>query len=405
MPEIAAIIGVDADFSKVIQKASTLSGQIKPLVLRLDDNRFTGPLGSIRGGIQQFNKALDASNARVISFGASAGILYSFVRAFTSIARSTIDVHKSLAEIGVVLNTSTEGLNKFGNSLFDIAKNTGQSFKIVSQAALELSRQGLSVEETLKRTRDALILTRFTNLDAASSVEALTTAINSFDKAALTSTQIVNKLFNVDTQFAVSSRDLAEALSRVGSTAQDAGVGIDSLIGLVTSAKQITGRDGPVIGNSLKTIFQRLQRPEVLSQLEKLGVLTKDVAGNLLPVDQILISLARTYDTLAQSQQNQVTQLAAGVFQANIFKALLNDLAKANSVYTGATNASTNATNQAIQRNQELNKTLSALVNESFANLTKAGANIGKDTFEPLARRGLSIINALTSGFNFSEPE
>ena len=144
------------------------------------------------------------------------GILYSFVRAFTSIAGSTIDVHKSLAEIGVVLNTSTEGLNKFGNSLFDIAKNTGQSFKIVSQAALELSRQGLSVEETLKRTRDALILTRFTNLDAASSVEALTTAINSFDKAALTSTQIVNKLFNVDTQFAVSSRDLAEALSRVG---------------------------------------------------------------------------------------------------------------------------------------------------------------------------------------------
>ena len=47
-------------------------------------------------------------------------------------------------------------------------------------------------------------------------------------------------------------------------------------------------------------------------------------------------------------------------------------LAKANSVYTGATNASTNATNQAIQRNQELNKTLSALVNESFANLTKS---------------------------------
>ena len=60
-----------------------------------------------------------------------------------------------------------------------------------------------------------------------------------------------------------------------------------------------------------------------------------------------------------------------------------------------------NATNQAIQRNQELNKTLSALVNESFANLTKAGANIGKDVFEPFARRGLSIINALTSGLIF----
>ena len=59
---------------------------------------------------------------------------------------------------------------------------------------------------------------------------------------------------------AVSSADLAEALSRVGASAKDAGVTFNELIALVTSAQQVTARGGSVIGNSFKTLFTRLQR-------------------------------------------------------------------------------------------------------------------------------------------------
>ena len=34
------------------------------------------PLGRITGQVNEFNKSLDASNARVIAFGASAGIIF-----------------------------------------------------------------------------------------------------------------------------------------------------------------------------------------------------------------------------------------------------------------------------------------------------------------------------------------
>jgi len=91
------------------------------------------------------------------------------------------------------LNASAGTLDKFGNSLFDIAKNTGQSFDVVAVAATELSRQGLGLEETLRRTQDALILTRLSGLDTASAVEALTATINSFNKAGLDSTTIISK--------------------------------------------------------------------------------------------------------------------------------------------------------------------------------------------------------------------
>ena len=55
-------------------------------------------------------------------------------------------------------------------------------------------------------------------MDAAEAVNALTAAINTFNKAGLDSTTIINKLANVDAAFAVSSDDLAKAIGRVGAS-------------------------------------------------------------------------------------------------------------------------------------------------------------------------------------------
>ena len=122
---------------------------------------------------------------------------------------------ESLKDINVILNASERNLKKFGDQLFDVASKTGQSFFEVSKAAGEFARQGLSMEKTITRTRDALILMRLSGMDAEASVNSLTAAINSFSSAALNSTQIVNRLANVDAAFAVSSNDLAEAIRRV----------------------------------------------------------------------------------------------------------------------------------------------------------------------------------------------
>ena len=53
-----------------------------------------------------------------------------------------------------------------------------------------------------------------------------------------------------------------KTLKRVGSSAQDAGVSFDELLAMVAAAQQMTARGGAVIGNSLKSIFTRIQRVE-----------------------------------------------------------------------------------------------------------------------------------------------
>jgi len=392
MARTSATISVGADTRQLerdIQRALGRDFKFKGL----NEKAFTQPLGRITGASNEFQKSLDASNARVIAFGASAGLIYSVEKAFSSLVRSTIDVQKSLTDINVILNVSAKSLSNFGSGLFDIAKNTGQSFDAVARAATEFSRQGLGLEATLKRTKDALILTRLSGLDTVASVEALTATINSFSNAALDSTTIINKLANVDAAFAVSSADLAEAIKRVGSSAQDVGVDFDELLAIVTSVQQTTARGGAVIGNSLKTIFTRIQRTDTLDQLEQLGIQVRTLEGSTLPAIQVLSNLANTFGTLGDNQRAQVAETVGGVFQINILKAALADLGKEYSVYNNALKTSANASNEAIERNEALNQTLSSLINKTFVNLTKLGSDVGKISFGPTIENLLNLLN------------
>jgi TP901 family phage tail tape measure protein len=357
------------------------------------------PLGRITGQVNEFNKSLDASNARVIAFGASAGIIFGVERAFGALVQATIEVQKSLQDINVILNASQSQLQAFGSQLFSIAKNTGQSFQEVAKAATEFSRQGLGIEETLKRTSEALILSRLSGLDAAKSVEALTAAVNSFASQAVTATEVVNKFATVDAAFAVSSADLADAVARVGSSAAQSGVSLNELIAIVTSAQQTTARGGAVIGNSFKTIFTRLQREKVVDLLESLGISSTDGTGQVKSTIQLLKDLGSVYDNLGSQQQAYVAEQVGGVFQINILKAALADLGKEYSIYSSALNVASGATDQAITRNEELNKTYAAQVNALQENARQLASAAGERLLGPSIDRLVGGTNNLLEGF------
>lgn len=355
----------------------------KQVSFNVNSRSFTQPLGRINASANEFTKSLEASNARVIAFGASVGIINGISDAFKGLVAETIKFEKTLTDINVVLNASAQSLERFGRGLFDVAKNTAQSFNVSAEAALEFSRQGLTMEEVLSRTNDALTLTRLTGLKAADAVSGLTAAVNAFGGAGLTTTDIIDKLAAVDVKFAVSSEDLINALERTGAVAIDAGVEIDSLIGLVTALQQTTARGGAVIGNGLKTIFTRIQRPESIRQLEEMGLAVRDLSGAILPADRLMLGMAKSFDKLTQSQQSNIVQFSAGIFQANVFRAALRDLAKEQSIQAQATEIAGNASGDAAKKNEILNQTMSAMASQTATSLQELAETIGKLTLTP----------------------
>jgi len=385
--------GVQAYNRKFAGKSGTIN-------LKINEKGFRQPLGRITGDLNMFDSALAASNARVIAFGASTAVIGGVSKAFRELAKTTVEVGKAFSDINRILQLSNKNFEEFGNQLFDISKKNATAFQDVAKGALEFARQGLKTEETLKRTADAMTLVRLTGINADKAVSSLTATVNAFDSAMVTTSSSLNKFVAVETKFAVGARDLVEAIGRVGSSARDAKVGFDELNAMVTSVQQTTGRGGAVIGNAMKTIFTRLQRQSTLEALESYNVAVKDVQGNTLPAIQILNNFAKSYAGLADSSQAYLREQVAGVFQANILSAILRDLNKQQSTYSQALQVSIGATNEADLATAKLNQSLSALMAQTTTEFQKLQQNIGKETFEPLARQILEPLKSAMEGLN-----
>ncbi len=393
---------VQSGLEASIQQGVKNVGQIN-VPVNVDPTAFKNlaqPLGRVSGLATEFEKSIAASNARVLAFGASVGIINGVQNAFASLLRTGIEVQKTLADIAAISGKSGAELSKFGDRLFEAGKMTGQSFQTAAQAALEFSRQGLSAEETLKRTTDALTLTRFTSLKASEAVDVLTAAANSFGETGITTAQIINKLVAVDTKFAVSAEDLANGLARAGSIAQEVGVNFDELNAAITIAQERTARGGAVIGNALKTIFTRIRSDETIKALQDIGVFSRDAEGNLKPAIQLLTELAGKLDQFGGQKKIELLEAVASKYNINILSALLNDLQGANSKFSQAVEVSAGASNEAYVRQIELNKTLSAELNKASVSATQLLNKLAEIGVTESLTNLLKFVNNLVEGFN-----
>lgn len=383
--------GLEQDISRAVRSATS---RTRPFRLNVDKSSFELPLGRIRAQLSDFDRSLDAASARVIAFGASVAIINSVKESFTALVRETIRVEEAIQNIQVVLGASTKQLDKFQDGLFDIARNTKQTFAVAADAAQEFARQGLGVEKTLQATNAALILTRLSGYDAVKSVEALTAAVNGFEQEGLTHIEIVNRMATVDAAFAVSSKDLADALGRAGSTAQDAGVSFNELLALTTAVQQQTARGGAVIGNAFKTIFARIQGETTINQLRDLGVAIDETTSGVDKLKAIGDALAGA-DTATQTR---IQQLVGGVRQINIVSSIFRDLNRDVSLFGRAWDIANQTTDEAVRRNEELNKTLGALANESLVNIQETLAQIGEISLSGNLQEIFRSFNSLLEG-------
>ena len=164
MPQVVGSVTttLDLDTRKAIQQYNRFQQTVSRG--RGRDSVF----GAISGDAREFESSLGKATNRVVAFGAAAAIFAGVAQATRAFAASIIEVDKNLAAINVNLGQSAEGLKKFGSNLFEIARQTGQTYEVASNAAAELARQGLSAEDVTKRLKDALILSRIAGLDSAS---------------------------------------------------------------------------------------------------------------------------------------------------------------------------------------------------------------------------------------------
>lgn len=330
-------------------------------------------LGKISQDADQFEKSMAAANARVLAFGTAVGVIEGMRRAFLALVKTTTDVELALTKISVVAEKDLQkagiSIERVGKQIFDVAKQTGQSWQTAADTMLEFSRQGVKPAEALKRTRDALILSRISGIDYKEAVEGLTSTLNAFNKTGIDSTAVINKLVAVDNNAAASATDLIQGLQRMASTAQLTGQSIDDAVASIATLQEITFRGGPQIGNSLKSLAIRIYDPENIKYIESLGdgmTKIRDDSLNLLSAVEIIGNLGETIKKLPKEEQINVIKNIFGQYQTNAAASLIQGMEDVNnqlSIFNKNKQLSQNAGNDALSANAKLSEILASKFN------------------------------------------
>jgi hypothetical protein len=274
--------------------------------------------------------------------------------------REAIQYQKELAEIqGVLASKSPSDARKIGDAITTMAQRYGASIMETANAAKVLAQTGLNATEVASELNATLLGMRGLGI-TIQQMQELQIAIHSVQEEMgqtnaefITSAALVEKMSHVESQYAVSAQNLADALKIsapfVKTFAQNMRGKMDFVdvtSGLTTVMVEQLRVSGTQAGNALKTTMSRLLRPELMSKLQtEYGLKLGSAQGDMLPLDQIFGEVSNKYNTMKAAggkqsvKADQMLATLAGAHRVNYISAILTHYDQAMKVAEESANA------------------------------------------------------------------
>lgn len=342
---------------------------------------------------------LDSAILKLIQYRLSYLLLRKAMEGLTSSVEIFAKIDSEMAQLRKVINPLNTDVELLKESAFELGREFGQSAENILKAFNIWARVGLEQNEIIEATRTTLIGVNAIGLSTVEMTEALTSAIFTYGIEVDNTVRYVNEWLRVQSKFPVSARDLANALKAVGSSAKEVGADLTELGGYVTAVNAITRKSGTAIGQSLKTIFARIQKKESIQALQEIGIAVKKSADEFRDVDDVMDELSERWDNLTGVQKTNIAQTVGGIRRYVDFLALMDAYAiKQQAIVEGtlATNEALRASNIEVDtynKQMEQLKVAASEVGEKFGG-DLAGSILG---FTAVLEKVLKIVS-------FTEP-
>lgn len=161
-----------------------------------------------------------------------------------------IKVDQAMSELKRVMDATPQQYNEMLQQSIQLSQNLGSNVHDVLKTLNEAARSfgDFSQSQLLDITKTATVMANVSDLSSDEAMQDLIGTMNAFNIAAEDSISIVDRLNEVDNNYSVSTKQLAEALSKASSTSAIFGVSLDDLIGHITAIGSVTMESGSVIG-------------------------------------------------------------------------------------------------------------------------------------------------------------
>ena len=242
------------------------------------------------------------------------------------VIQQTIQLNDAMTQIRLVTQGTQQETQELMSGYAQIAKDLGTTLDVVAESAVEWQRQGYSVQETNDLIYASSALSVIGAMNSADATQALTASLNGYNMAASEAMNVVDQLTTLDLYYATSAGDIANALSRVASSAKDAGIPLERMEAIITVTADRTQQAAETIGRAWNSVITRINKisagkdvsdtgmalNDVDKVLTKVGLSLKDENGIIRETADVLDEVAAKWNTWNKNQQNQVATAIAG---------------------------------------------------------------------------------------------
>jgi len=261
-------------------------------------------------------------------------VMMSVFNTFNDQIKFLVEFETAMTSIKIVGKGTADEYTLLANSLVNLAHAYGTSSAEAANAAVLFAQQGRNVRDTITLTATAMLASKILGTDIKTAVDDMTAAVEGFQIGVGDSTKIVDKWINVEKQFAVTSKDLADATKVAGASANQLGITMDQFLGDVTAVVEVTRKSGAEAARGLSFIYARMltsgrqtvqQIAQVPYYLDATGKATDEVSSRLRPQAAILEDLAGRWSGLDKQEKLSIATALGSKRQMTVLNALMQN--------------------------------------------------------------------------------
>jgi TP901 family phage tail tape measure protein len=423
-----AAIGLTANLNNLGAASSRMSGRVSGGVASLNQlskaaQGTSRNIGNVNSLIQDLGESIGITSKRFAAFTVAATAILQTVNAARDAVDQAVAYQKELVrlkQVGGGTATEIAGLSK---TVTELSKTLGASSADLIKTSVTLKQAGF----TAKETSAALDVLAKTELAAtfdglANTTEGLIAIFNQFKPSANEFKRIFSEINAVSAAYPVEASDIVSAVQKAGGAFKAAGGQLDEFIGLITAVRGTTRESADSIATGLRTIFGRLQRPEIINELRKLNVelqFTKKeadaaskagdgrvVAGQFVGAFEAVRRLNEALAEIPDSDPRfaRLAEQIGGIRQISRTIPLIKEFGKAQEAVNVA-RAAGNSLDRDAATAQDAFATQVSKLKEEFLDLFRTlGSNASLKQFVSLSIQASSAVVSLAKGLEAAIP-
>lgn len=305
---------------------SALGPQGEEAFLQLTQSVITADAALTTGSkkLNEFKKTL----ANTVKWQISSNITHGIVGEIQTAYNYAKDLDRALTDIKIVTEDSTGAMANFAERANKAAQALSTTTKNYAQASLIYYQQGLNDKEVEARTAVTIKMANAAGESASKVSDQLTAVWNNFYDGSKSLEYYADVMTKLGAYTASSTDEISEGIQKFASVANTIGLSYEYATSALATLTAKTRESANTVGNSLKTLFARIQGltlGETLEDgtdlnkyslaLEKVGISIKDQQGELKDMNTILDEMMNKWDSLSRAEQVALAQTVGGVRQ------------------------------------------------------------------------------------------